>query len=103
MPSPTPLDDIAFLARSPHRVEVLDVLATDDATVQVSESYGLEEAATAHRALGKFSGKRSGQLARYGNVELLEHLSADHQIEPRLLSLQQLLSKPAFVRFIPIE
>lgn len=27
MPSPTPLDDIAFLARSPHRVAVLDVLA----------------------------------------------------------------------------
>jgi predicted transcriptional regulator len=27
MPSPTPLDDIAFLARSSHRVAVLDVLA----------------------------------------------------------------------------
>lgn len=85
MPSPTPLDDIAFLARSPHRVAVLDVLASGSRTRgQIRETTEISQP-TLTRILGGFEDRgwveKRGQeysLTAFGSL-LAEDFGALHE------------------------
>lgn len=94
MPSPTPLDDIAFLSRSPHRVAVLDVLADGPRTrgeirevTEISQPTltriigGFEDRSWVHRRGQEFSLTPFGSLLAEEFGALHETVQTMHQLE----------------------
>ncbi|WP_458208116.1 helix-turn-helix transcriptional regulator [Haladaptatus sp. NG-SE-30] len=94
MASPTPLDDIAFLARSPHRVAVLDVLAEGPRTRSEIREVTEISQPTLTRILGGFEDRswvqRQGQeysLTPFGSL-LAEEFGALHETVETMQQLE---------------